>query len=184
MRRKVRTARALTPRFCALALPQSFTLELNPEIVIEEWAGDTLGGVANETAYSVLRGSIMCARALPLSVCFSRARLSVSLTLSRGSGVGALDRGCKLPLSWFNTARCGCPRLRYSMSLDANYTVYAHHFGSGDEASNDYYLESSDTWNVALDARPAPKPAARTPNAVGSARASLSLRQEHLRAAS
>jgi hypothetical protein len=28
--------------------------------------------------------------------------------------------------------------LLYSMPISHNYTVYAHHFGEGDEASNEY----------------------------------------------
>ena len=45
--------------------------------------------------------------------------------------------------------------LLYSMPITHNYTVYAHHFGSGDEASNDYYLNPTEPWNYALAADPA-----------------------------
>jgi len=42
--------------------------------------------------------------------------------------------------------------LLYSMPVAHNYTVYAHHFGTGDAASNDYYLNPTQEWNYALDA--------------------------------
>jgi hypothetical protein len=79
-----------------------FTMELAPEITIEEWAGDTNpGGQAPNVAYSVVRGPLL-----------------------------------------------------YSMPIAHNYTVYAHHFGAGDDASNDYYLNPIDAWNYALVADP------------------------------
>eukprot|EP01062_Namystynia_karyoxenos_P031287 TRINITY_DN23219_c0_g1_i1.p1 TRINITY_DN23219_c0_g1~~TRINITY_DN23219_c0_g1_i1.p1 ORF type:complete len:759 (+),score=211.75 TRINITY_DN23219_c0_g1_i1:84-2360(+) len=40
--------------------------------------------------------------------------------------------------------------LLYSLPIDANYTVYAHHFGS-DDMSNDYYLNPTSMWQYALD---------------------------------
>merc|ERR1719272_109770 len=42
--------------------------------------------------------------------------------------------------------------LLYSMPVAHNYTVYAHHFGTGDAASNDYYLNPTQEWNYAFDA--------------------------------
>eukprot|EP01050_Picozoa_sp_SAG11_P023312 SAG11_NODE_4653_length_1820_cov_1.856479_2_plen_203_part_00 len=45
--------------------------------------------------------------------------------------------------------------LLYSMPISHNYTVYAHHFGSGDEASNDYYLNPTENWAYALEVDPA-----------------------------
>lgn len=41
--------------------------------------------------------------------------------------------------------------LLYSLPIGANFTVYGHHFGSGDEASNDYYVTPTTPWNFALD---------------------------------
>ena len=43
--------------------------------------------------------------------------------------------------------------LLYSLPISANYTVYAHHFGS-DTMSNDYYLEPTSPWQFALDVNP------------------------------
>lgn len=43
--------------------------------------------------------------------------------------------------------------LLYSLPISANYTVYAHHFGS-DTMSNDYYLEPTSPWQFALDVDP------------------------------
>ena len=48
--------------------------------------------------------------------------------------------------------------LLYSLPIDHNFTVYGRHFGEGDTASNDYYLnptpEGGSSWNVALDIDP------------------------------
>jgi hypothetical protein len=44
--------------------------------------------------------------------------------------------------------------LLFSLPIGANYTVYGHHFGSGTDASNDYYLNPTTPWNFALDADP------------------------------
>ena len=87
---------------CSAGAPKTFTMELNPEITIETWAGDTnKGGEAPNPAYSVVRGPLL-----------------------------------------------------YSMPIAHNYTVYAHHFGQGDDASNDYYLNPTMEWNYALKADP------------------------------
>merc|ERR1711953_1124197 len=43
--------------------------------------------------------------------------------------------------------------LLYSLPVAANYTVYAHHFGS-DTQSNDYYLKPTSAWQFALDVNP------------------------------
>ena len=81
------------------ACGSKMVLELNPEITIETWAGDKLGGAAKAPAYSVVRGPLL-----------------------------------------------------YSLPIDAKYEVYGHHFGSGDEASNDYYVTPTSPWAYALDA--------------------------------
>ncbi len=39
----------------------------------------------------------------------------------------------------------------YSLPIKHNFTVYGHHFGSGDDASNDYYLHPTGPWNFALE---------------------------------
>ena len=44
--------------------------------------------------------------------------------------------------------------LLYSLPIAANYTVYAHHFGT-DDMSNDYYLTPTSPWRFALDVNPA-----------------------------
>jgi hypothetical protein len=78
-----------------------FTLELNPAIVLEEWAGDKHGGDALHIAYSVVRGPLL-----------------------------------------------------YSLPIAHDYIVYDHHFGRGDDASNDLFLVPSasdgNKWNYAL----------------------------------
>lgn len=83
------------------AWPLLFTLELNPSIVLEEWAGDQHGGDAPHVAYSVVRGPLL-----------------------------------------------------YSLPIAHDYIEYAHHFGEGDDASNDLFLVPSksdgDKWNFAL----------------------------------
>ena len=43
--------------------------------------------------------------------------------------------------------------LLYSLPISANYTVYAHHFGTN-TMSNDYYLQPTSPWRFALDANP------------------------------
>lgn len=43
--------------------------------------------------------------------------------------------------------------LMYSLPISANYTVYAHHFGT-DTQSNDYYLTPTSPWAFALDVDP------------------------------
>jgi hypothetical protein len=43
--------------------------------------------------------------------------------------------------------------IMYSLPISANYTVYAHHFGT-DTQSNDYYLNPTSPWQFALDADP------------------------------
>ncbi|KAL1515675.1 hypothetical protein AB1Y20_002292 [Prymnesium parvum] len=49
--------------------------------------------------------------------------------------------------------------LMYSLPIAANYTVYAHHFGT-DTMSNDYYLQPTSPWQYALDVNPGhPDPA-------------------------
>ena len=40
--------------------------------------------------------------------------------------------------------------LLYSLPISANYSVYAHHFGS-DTMSNDYYLNPTSPWQVAQE---------------------------------
>ena len=40
--------------------------------------------------------------------------------------------------------------LLYSLPLAHNFTVYGRHFGTGDQASNDYYLNRNSAWNFAL----------------------------------
>merc|ERR1719445_53864 len=45
--------------------------------------------------------------------------------------------------------------LLYSLPIGANYTVYGHHFGSGVDASNDYYVLPTTPWNYAIDLDPA-----------------------------
>jgi hypothetical protein len=44
--------------------------------------------------------------------------------------------------------------LLYSLPIDHNFTTYGRHFGSGDAASNDYYLEATEAWNFALELDP------------------------------
>ena len=44
--------------------------------------------------------------------------------------------------------------LLYSLPIGAEYTVYAHHFGT-DTMSNDYYLNPTTPWRFALDVDPA-----------------------------
>ena len=44
--------------------------------------------------------------------------------------------------------------LLYSFPVAHNFTVYGRHFGSGDEASNDYYLRPTQKWSYALDIDP------------------------------
>ena len=39
----------------------------------------------------------------------------------------------------------------YSLPIAHNFTIYGRHFGSGDEASNDYFLRPTLLWNYALD---------------------------------
>ena len=78
----------------------SFLLELAPQIVLEEWAGDlNVDGEAPHTAYSVVRGPLL-----------------------------------------------------YSLPIEHDFIEYAHHYGSGDEASNDYFLTpgNDSVWNYAL----------------------------------
>ena len=81
--------------------PILFTLELNPAIVLEEWAGDQHGGDAPHVAYSVVRGPLL-----------------------------------------------------YSLPVAHDFIEYGHHFGHGDDASNDLLLVPSaaggDKWNYAL----------------------------------
>jgi len=43
--------------------------------------------------------------------------------------------------------------LMYSLPISANYTVYGHHFGDDDMAS-DYYLTATSPWQFALDVDP------------------------------
>jgi len=43
--------------------------------------------------------------------------------------------------------------LLYSLPIGADYTVYAHHYGT-DTMSNDYYLNPTTPWQFALDADP------------------------------
>jgi len=44
--------------------------------------------------------------------------------------------------------------LLYSLPVAHNFTVYGRHFGSGEEASNDYYLRPTQQWAYALDVNP------------------------------
>jgi len=44
-------------------------------------------------------------------------------------------------------------QLLYALPIGANYTVYAHHFGT-DTQSNDYYLYPQTAWQYALDVDP------------------------------
>lgn len=41
--------------------------------------------------------------------------------------------------------------LLYSLPIRHNFSTYGRHFGSGDQASNDYYLNPTQEWNYALD---------------------------------
>eukprot|EP01046_Picozoa_sp_COSAG06_P037564 COSAG06_NODE_4253_length_4428_cov_56.290829_3_plen_267_part_00 len=41
--------------------------------------------------------------------------------------------------------------LLYSLPIAHNFTIYGRHFGSGNEASNDYFLQPTVAWNYALD---------------------------------
>ena len=58
--------------------------------------------------------------------------------------------------------------LLYSLPIGANYTVYAHHFGT-DQMSNDYYVEPTTAWRFALDVDPSVAPPATTALAFESA---------------
>ena len=82
---------------CVPSGKNTFVLALAPEIVVEEWASDRHGGVATETAFSVVRGPLL-----------------------------------------------------YSYPIEHNFTTYGRHFGSGDAASNDYYLQPTAQWNYGL----------------------------------
>ena len=91
-------AGAFAQQTCSPGGSNSFTLELAPEITVEEWAADQHGGAAPHPGYSVVRGPLL-----------------------------------------------------YSLPVEHNYTTYGRHFGSGDEASNDYFLRPTSPWNYALD---------------------------------
>ena len=41
--------------------------------------------------------------------------------------------------------------LLFSLPIGHNFTTYGRHFGSGDAASNDYYLQPTSAWNYALN---------------------------------
>ena len=64
---------------------------------------------------------------------------------------GDTNKGGEAPNPAYSVVR---GPLLYSMPIDHNYTVYAHHFGAGDEASNDYYLNPTEAWAYALDVDP------------------------------
>ena len=44
--------------------------------------------------------------------------------------------------------------LLFSLPIAHNFTTYGRHFGSGDEASNDYYLSPTAPWSFALNVDP------------------------------
>ena len=55
---------------------------------------------------------------------------------------------------WFNGAvSVHRGALMYSLPIDANYTVYARHYGSAN-MSSDYYLEPTSSWRFAIDVDP------------------------------